>query len=586
MQFVRIVVSKIPDFMRKMRLIAIICVWSFMSVCWQRVSDAQEKDDRLIENKIITAVAKYNERDFSKASQMLGAIVSEAPDNDAAHFYLGMTEFCLGNMDEAAEELETAVGLDPSNFWYRYRLAMLYSATDRKELTVAMLEELLEDFPKKSELYYNLIELYQSQGQTDKALETLDQIDTVFGKSEPTVLTRFDLLRREGRYEEAYSALLEFNDEASSPQVLSMIGDYQMSMYNDSLALKSYDEALAVAPDYAPAMLGKAEVFRVTRRYNDYFSSVRGFILSDSVSPEGKGEYLTSLFRRSDPVFLRTFSGEIDSLVTDCLAMHPQDSSLLMAAGIYYYGTSRAAEAKAMFGKNKDLYPNSVSAVANYIELLMYNNEWEELSVEGRRAFRRFPSEPGFLEMASLADYNLGEYRKVLGICDTVLAVSRGDSLRTLNAYTTMGDMYHILGENSKAYKAYDAALKIDPTYVPVLNNYAYFLSMEGKRLNKAYAMSKITVEKEPDNPTYLDTFGWILYLQGKALEAKPFFKHAMLYGGKDSVVILDHYAEVLYALKEYDLAFVYWAQAKSKNNGEIEGLDEKIMRRKSEMEK
>ena len=267
----------------------------------------------------------------------------------------------------------------------------------------------------------------------------------------------------------------------------------------------------------------------------------RGFILSDSVSPEGKGEYLTSLFRRSDPVFLRTFSGEIDSLVTDCLAMHPQDSSLLMAAGIYYYGTSRAAEAKAMFGRNKDLYPNSVSAVANYIELLMYNNEWEELSVEGRRAFRRFPSEPGFLEMASLADY---------------------------------------------AYKAYDAALKIDPTYVPVLNNYAYFLSMEGKRLNKAYAMSKITVEKEPDNPTYLDTFGWILYLQGKALEAKPFFKHAMLYGGKDSVVILDHYAEVLYALKEYDLAFVYWAQAKSKNNGEIEGLDEKIMRRKSEMEK
>ena len=50
--------------------------------------------------------------------------------------------------------------------------------------------------------------------------------------------------------------------------------------------------------------------------------------------------------------------------------------------------------------------------------------------------------------------------------------------------------------------------------------------------------------------------------------------------------MILDHYAEVLYALKEYDLAFVYWAQAKSKNNGEIEGLDEKIMRRKSEMEK
>lgn len=94
--------------------------------------------------------------------------------------------------------------------------------------------------------------------------------------------------------------------------------------------------------------------------------------------------------------------------------------------------------------------------------------------------------------------------------------------------------------------------------------------------------MSRKTVEAEPDNATYLDTYGWILYLQGKPQEAKPHFKHAMLYGGKDSAVIMDHYAEVLYALKEYDLAFVYWNLAKQKNNGDIEGLDEKIAERKA----
>ena len=93
--------------------------------------------------------------------------------------------------------------------------------------------------------------------------------------------------------------------------------------------------------------------------------------------------------------------------------------------------------------------------------------------------------------------------------------------------------------------------------------------------------MSKKTIEAEPDNPTYLDTFGWILYLQGKALEAKPFFKHAMLYGGKESVVVMDHYAEVLYALKEYDLAFVYWNLALKKNDGDVPGLEEKVQMRK-----
>jgi hypothetical protein len=56
-----------------------------------------------------------------------------------------------------------------------------------------------------------------------------------------------------------------------------------------------------------------------------------------------------------------------------------------------------------------------------------------------------------------------------------------------------------------------------------------------------------------------------------------------MLYGGKDSAVILDHYAEVLYALKEYDMAFVYWNLALQKNDEELPGLKEKVESRKKE---
>ena len=64
-------------------------------------------------------------------------------------------------------------------------------------------------------------------------------------------------------------------------------------------------------------------------------------------------------------------------------------------------------------------------------------------------------------------------------------------------------------------------------------------------------------------------------------MEAKPFFKHAMLYGGKDSVTVLDHYAEVLYALGEYDLAKVYWNLAKNKNaDGTVPDLDERVQKR------
>jgi hypothetical protein len=59
-----------------------------------------------------------------------------------------------------------------------------------------------------------------------------------------------------------------------------------------------------------------------------------------------------------------------------------------------------------------------------------------------------------------------------------------------------------------------------------------------------------------------------------------------MLYGGKESAVILDHYAEVLYALKEYDVAFIYWNMALQKDDGDVPGLKEKILERKREIGK
>lgn len=74
--------------------------------------------------------------------------------------------------------------------------------------------------------------------------------------------------------------------------------------------------------------------------------------------------------------------------------------------------------------------------------------------------------------------------------------------------------------------------------------------------------MSKRTVDLEPENSTYLDTYAWILHKLGKNEEAKTVLKQAMVFGGNENADIIDHYAEVLFALGEKDLAFMYWIQA------------------------
>ena len=546
----------------------------------------KERVEARHENMVLSAVERYNERDIDAAMTILKEVVADDPQNDGAWYYLGQCAIAKSDIEAAEQCYRMASEIDPSNFWYRYRLARLYALTSRPELTTDMYEKLLEDFPKKSDLYFDLVELYGSQQEYEKALETLKEIETVFGMTESIAVYRFNLLRMLNRHEEAFQSLQDYNEEYSSPFILSTLADYEMSMYNDSTALAYYDEALDLAPDYSPALLGKAEALRMTRRYDEYFNVLDKYIMTEDTPAGAKGDYLMAVVQRTDPRFIATFRSQLDTVMTKVLKEHPKDSILLNTAAVYYYSTDRIDQAKDHFKENVEAWPESFAATATYVEFLMYAQEWEDLSKEGRKAFERFPKETAFLEMASMGDYNLEEYDKVLDICHTVLEVAPRDSSKTLRAWSTMGDIYHQLGDNKKAYKAYDKALKINPDYVYVLNNYAYFLSVDGKKLKKAYGMSKKTIEAEPDNATYLDTFGWILYLQGKALEAKPFFKHAMLYGGKDSVVIMDHYAEVLFALKEYDLALVYWNLALQKNNGEIEGLEEKVKQRRQEMKK
>ncbi len=550
-------------------------------------SEAQnERPEAAQENLILSAVEKMNNDDVDGAMAELRMITVSDPEADAAWYYLAQCAVMKKDLATAEQGFRMASELDPDNFWYRYRLARLYSVTSRQELTIDMYEKLLKDFPDKSDLYFDMVELYAAQKEYDKALETLTEIETVFGMTESIAMYRFNLLRMLGRQEDAFKSLRDYNSEYSSPYVLTTLADYEMSMYNDSTALAYYNEALDLAPDYSPALLGKAENQRIARNYKDYFQTLYKFVGESDSPAAAKSDYLMAIVRRTDPKFLNSFMPQMDSVINKTVELHQKDSMVLQTAAVYYYSTNRKELSKKHFRANLDAWPDSYSANVSYVEYLMYAEEWEELSEAGREAFGRFPEETAFLEMASVGDYNLKDYEKVLDICNKVIEVAPNDSSKTLRSWSTMGDIYHQMGDSKKAYKAYEKALKVNPDYIYVLNNYAYYLSVEGRQLKKAYKMSKKTIEAEPDNATYLDTFGWILYLQGKALEAKPFFKHAMLYGGKDSAVIMDHYADVLYELGEYDLAMVYWNLALQKKDERIPGLEEKVKQRKQTMKK
>ena len=539
----------------KKKLQASLWLCALLLVCGPRLG---AQDSRLVENRLVEAVAAYDAGSFQEARRALLALASRAPDNDAVFYYLGLCDAELGDLGEAETHLRRAVELDPHNYWYKDRLAALYSATGKPELTIGIYESLLEDYPKRTELYYSLVNLYARQNQPDKVLETLETIELLSGKNEMVALTRYDLLLSQNKPEEAFRVLEDYNREFSSARVLSAMGDHKLSEYQDSLALAYYEEALEVDPSAAQALLGKAEIMRMRRSYPAFFATLDEIVTSPDIPPQPKVQYLGNIIQRGDPRMLQSWKFQVDTLVDRCVATHPTDSTVLEFAGSYYYSNGDNAKARANLLRYRDSNPDSYGAHAFWVQFLASLGEWDTLLADSEEAYRRFPGELAFLDMKSVAYYNKGDFESLVKENERIISIAPKDTSVTLRAWANIGDAYHMMGQTRKAYQAYEKALKIDARYAPVLNNYAYYLGEEGRKLRKALKMSQVTIEKEPDNPTYLDTCGWILYLLGRSEEAKPYFKHAMLYGGKDSATILSHYAEVLYDLGENDVAKVY----------------------------
>ena len=160
---------------------------------------------------LLSGVELYDKGEMEKASRIFKSITESYPSYDAAHYYLALTYLAGNESDLAESELLKACEADPSNFWYRQRLAAVYKFTGQLPKAIETYVQLLADFPKKSELYYDLVELYVASEDTDKALSILDEIEKIFGVTEGTAIYRFRLLMASKRTEEGYKSLEEYN---------------------------------------------------------------------------------------------------------------------------------------------------------------------------------------------------------------------------------------------------------------------------------------------------------------------------------------------------------------------------------------
>ena len=174
------------------------------------------------------------------------------------------------------------------------------------------------------------------------------------------------------------------------------------------------------------------------------------------------------------------------------------------------------------------------------------------------------------------------DYEGAIEAFTSGLKRSGSDKALREDFYLNLADSYHAVGRREEAFATYDKVLNLNPDNIPALNNYAYYLSEKDTALNKAAQMSQKTIKAEPKNPTFLDTYAWILYRQDRYAEARIYIDQALA-NDSDSVqsgVVLEHAGDIYFRNGLTDEAVGYWQRA-VKAGGGSELLPKKIKYRK-----
>jgi len=213
----------------------------------------------------------------------------------------------------------------------------------------------------------------------------------------------------------------------------------------------------------------------------------------------------------------------------------------------------------------------------NWVEVLNLEyslQQYDSLIADTDRALELFPNQAVIWYYGGMGHYVKKEYTKSIKYLDQSKKLASSQvEVKTL-ALCMMGDAYNELKNHAKSDESYEEVLKLDRNNDHALNNYSYFLSLRKEKLELAKDLSERLMKKYPGNPSYIDTYGWVLYQMKDYVNAKKYLEVAMSTSKKG--VIVEHYGDVLYQLGEKENALTAWKEAKQLG-GASELLTKKI---------
>ena len=471
-------------------------------------------------------------------------------------FFEAVSQQNKGNYDAAFDLLSHCFTINPNAAEVYFTIASYYSELGQDSMAMQSMD--------RTDVLSMLAQLYNQKKNYDKVVSTLEKIEQVEGSNEQITLLKMHAYSMKGDKKAEFNALKQLAEKY--PNDLNyrvMMGNWLLKNGREDEALDEYDAVLEQEPDNVSAQMSMLDYYKKSGEDSLAQATVERILISDKTPSADKIQLLRKVVDENEHI--GAGSMEIIHLFNRILA-EPQTTPEMAALYAAYLKLKEYPQDSidVVLERVLEIAPDEAGARLQLIQSAWGKRDFDRVIELSRPAQQYNPDELAFYYFMAMA------YNQQDNIDDALVTIRRGVTVANVQTnkelvsdlYGLMGEMYHEKGMDKEAFAAYDSCLIWNSENIGCLNNYAYYLSLTGNGLQKAEQMSYKTVKAEPDNGTYLDTYAWILFMQGRYEEAKIYIEQALKNYKTPSADVIEHAGDIFWKCGDRNAAVEYWKQA------------------------
>ncbi len=515
--------------------------------------------------------------DYRQARTLFEQFAEQRPEVAATYYELCNLSYDDKQVDKAQEYIRKAISLDKTNKWYKEEYASILADHGSLLEAADVMAELCKMYPDDADYAKAAAEYYTQAKKYKQALPYIDKALLANEGDEDLMQRKMKIYLGMNDVEKAADVVRQMiAGDPNNGKYYVLLGDLYDNNKMTEKATAVYEKAQKVIPNDGDLQAGIAGHYLKTGDTAAYIARMQKAIVNKDQDAETQLDMLTTYIQRipNDSVLLVQGMPVIRQLV----AQHPEDDQVLAVYGGFLELANQHDSAAWAYEKSIQIKPSEFNVWLKLLNMYTGKQYADSLIKYSDKFIRLFPNQADAHYFSAIGHGNKGDYAGAIKAVNRAIDYEPDNNKPAVaSLYAYLGELYHNNKQDDQSDKAFDKALTLNPDDASVLNNYSYFLSERGARLDDAEKMSAKSLALKPGEGTYLDTYGWILYKKGNYEKAKEYVQRAIqLAAVNTDGTLYDHLGNILYKLNDKDKAVQNWRFAKEKNSDDPL-LDKKI---------